>query len=173
MFGKFFCHNYYFGAIKIGGFRSERGCTPNQEQLDRHTDVHRQVSVNHKQVRSVSVKAKRPNHPSRLGGRGSALGGEGPPRQRRHVHDSIWPILLAVALGLKSTGYKSFQFQIRIFQEVMIRLLPSHKQRNCFTCDKRLNCINPEHVLDLRVLVLDGLRVPVHPKVFVFSFGVR
>ncbi len=61
-----------------------------------------------KQVRLVSVKAERPNHPSRChqGGQpargGSALWGVsqlgGPPR--RHVHDSIRPIWLAVALGI-------------------------------------------------------------------------
>ncbi len=68
-----------------------------------------------KQVRSVSVKAERPNHPShshaRQGGvvvvvvgGPSSVGqshewGGGPPR--RHVHDSIRPIQLTVALNLK------------------------------------------------------------------------
>ena len=44
-----------------------------------------------KQVRLVSAKAERPNHPSQ--------GGGGPPRQRRR-RDSIRPIRLTVALGL-------------------------------------------------------------------------
>ncbi len=47
------------------------------------------------QVRLVSAKAERPNHPS-LGG------GGGPPRQRRRRRDSIRPIWLTVALGIKS-----------------------------------------------------------------------
>ena len=62
---------------------------------------------------TLSVKAERPNHPSRSHARqgwwwwGAASGGGdpvvgGPPWQRRHVHDSIRPIRLTVALGLKT-----------------------------------------------------------------------
>ncbi len=60
------------------------------------------------QVRLVSVKAERPNHPSRGGGVASqggqpAGGGSASPRpqQRRHVRDSTRPIRLTVALSLK------------------------------------------------------------------------
>ncbi len=61
------------------------------------------VSPPQKQVRLVSVKAECPNHPSHGGvsqpGGGSGSQG-GPPRQQRHVHESIRPIRLTVALGL-------------------------------------------------------------------------
>ena len=62
------------------------------------------------QERVLSVKAERPNHPSRSyarqsGGGGQpvgGVGGGGGGRSRRHVHDSIRPIWLTVALGLKT-----------------------------------------------------------------------
>ena len=56
------------------------------------------------QVRFFSVKAERPDHPSRYHARqrGVVVGVGGPPRQRRHVHDSIRPIRLTVELGLKT-----------------------------------------------------------------------
>ncbi len=65
-------------------------------------------SLKRKQVRLVSVKTERPNHPSRSharqGGVVVGVGVGGPPRQRqwRHVHDSIRPIRLTVALGLNT-----------------------------------------------------------------------
>ena len=66
-----------------------------------------------KQVRLVSAEAERSNHPSRVGGGGVASQGGGlPPRQRQHVHDSIRPIRLTVALGLKTNKFAKQRFSV-------------------------------------------------------------
>ncbi len=97
------------------------------------------------QVRLVSVKAERPNHPSRsharqggcqLVGVGVMVGG--PPW--RHVHDSIGPIRLTVALGLKTLDIVNPKDTEKLANEMELNSL---RQKTCScSCFFKLKCVH-------------------------------
>ena len=105
----FFCSGYSFSHpsnFYVWIWKKNTAHCQENRMWRMETDIQDTSGQQIKQVRLVSAKAERPNHPScGVGGSASQGGGVGgPPHQwqRRCRHDSKRPIRLTVALDLKT-----------------------------------------------------------------------
>ncbi len=95
---------------------------------------HFSVKQRSKETSTLSQRKGRTPQPSITWGGGSQPGGGGPPQQQRHVHDSIRPIRLTVALGLKILDkFRKFPHCFNeLWSSTQINLNPIHSEKETF-----------------------------------------